>query len=327
MAVALDPDPRIATAAGGSQESIINREVNMVMGSRKKGVAACVAVMSALLLAGAAGAAERNDKLYGMLPDAIKQSGAVSVGTDPQNPPYVQYDGDNKTVVGLEQDLFDEMSGRLGIKFDIVPAARVGIIPGVQSARYDMAGGAYGDFPAREEVVDVVDYAVEAVGLIVLDGNAKNITKLKETCGNKVAGQQGTLNMQILEKQRDACPSDKPLEILQFPSADQVLLAVRSGRADAALGNIGSTVFTLDHQSTTDAKLALVGPRYGTGYQGFLVGKNNPELRDAIIATLQSMIDDGTYGEIFAKWKVSDNSITKIVYNDGAKYGDRKDLD
>lgn len=55
--------------------------------------------------------------------------------------------------------------------------------------------------------------------------------------------------------------------------------------------------------------------------------KSDPRLRDAIQATLQSMIEDGTYHKIFQKWGVTDNQVPKITINDAARYANYMKLD
>lgn len=65
----------------------------------------------------AAFAAGVDQKLRDMLPEKIKSTGEIKNGTEPQTPPYDFYGEDNKTIIGLERDLRDEMGTRLGVKF------------------------------------------------------------------------------------------------------------------------------------------------------------------------------------------------------------------
>jgi polar amino acid transport system substrate-binding protein len=46
------------------------------------------------------------------------------------------------------------------------------------------------------------------------------------------------------------------------------------------------------------------------GAEGISVTKNHPELRDAVKAALQQMIDDGTYKTILTKWGVQSGAVT-----------------
>ena len=125
------------------------------------------------------------------------------------------------------------------------------------------------------------------------------------------------------------CPPDKPLTVLQFPSNDQLTLALRSGRADVSMDTYGVAAYTLAHQPATEAhKLELVkGARYAVGYQAIVVAKTDPQLRDAIQAALESMMADGSYQKLFAKWDLSANALPKITINDAARFADYMKLD
>jgi polar amino acid transport system substrate-binding protein len=273
-------------------------------------------------------AAEKNQKLFDMLPERIKQTGEIRVGTDPQSPPYDFYGTDNKTLIGLEQDLAAEMSQRLGVKFTFSPSQFASIIPGIQANRFDMGMSAFGDFAEREKILDIIDYTLEGTGIVVIEGNPHNIKKLSDACGLRAAAVQGSIPLRLLDKQKELCPADKPLEILQLPANDQAKAALKSGRADLAMDTIGVAAYSLANQPEAGKKLELIeGPKYAVGYQGILVTKNNPQLRDAVVATLQSMIDDGSYAKIFEKWKLTQNMVKTITVNDAARYADYMKLD
>ncbi len=92
----------------------------------------------AILSASAASAAGLDQKLHDMLPEKIKSAGEIKVGTEPQTPPYDFYGDDNKTIIGLERELRDEMGTRLGVKFTDMPAQFASIIPGISAGRFDM---------------------------------------------------------------------------------------------------------------------------------------------------------------------------------------------
>ena len=143
-----------------------------------------VLVAAAILGVGAAQAAEVDPALRAMLPESIRQSGEIRVGTDPQQPPYDFYDTDNTTLIGLEQDLAAEMANRLGVKFTFSPAQFASIIPAIQAGRFDLGISAFGDFAEREKILDIIDYTLEGTGLIVLEGNPHGIKKISDTQGS-----------------------------------------------------------------------------------------------------------------------------------------------
>lgn len=283
---------------------------------------------AAALMSSAAWAAGVDQKLHDMLPEKIKSSGEIKVGTEPQTPPYDFYGEDNKTIIGLERELRDEMGTRLGVKFTDAPAQFASIIPGIQAGRFDMGMSAFGDFADREKIVDVVNYMLEGTSIIVLEGNPKGVHKLKDACGLNAGAVQGSIPLQLLDKQKTLCPADKPLNVMQFPSNDQIKIALQSGRADLSMDTTGVAAYSLQHQPAGNKKLELVGgTQYAVGYQAMLVGKESPQLRDALAATMQSMIDDGSYAKIFQKWGLGDNKLDKVTINDAARFADYMKLD
>jgi polar amino acid transport system substrate-binding protein len=282
----------------------------------------------AILSASAASAAGLDQKLHDMLPEKIKSAGEIKVGTEPQTPPYDFYGDDNKTIIGLERELRDEMGTRLGVKFTDMPAQFASIIPGIQAGRFDMGMSAFGDFADREKIVDVVNYMLEGTSIIVLDGNPKGVHKLKDACGLNAGAVQGSIPLQLLDKQKTLCPADKPLNVMQFPSNDQIKIALQSGRVAMSMDTTGVAAYSLQHQPEGNKKLELVnGAQYAVGYQAMLVSKESPQLRDALAATMQSMIGDGSYAKIFEKWGLGENKLDKVTINDAARFADYMKLD
>lgn len=296
----------------------MKNKLNIVLGA----AAISISVASAALAAGT------DQKLHDMLPEKIKTAGEIKVGTEPQTPPYDFYAEDNKTITGLEKDLRDEMGVRLGVKFKDMPAQFASIIPGIQAGRFDMGMSAMGDFAEREKIVDVVDYMLEGTSLIVLEGNPKGVHKMKDICGLRAGAVQGSIPLQLLDKQKTLCPADKPLTVMQFPSNDQIKIALQSGRVDVSMDTTGVAAYSLQHQPANSKKLELVkGAQYAVGYQAMLVSKENPQLRDALAATMQAMIDDGSYAKIFNKWGLGENKLDKVTINDAARFADYLKLD
>ena len=279
-----------------------------------------LALVSLLALAPAlAAAGEVNPKIREMLPQRIRDAGFITAASDPHQPPYDFYAADNATLIGVEQELLTEVASKLGIEIRRIAAPFPSIIPGIQSKRFDLGASAFGDFVEREKIVDIIDVNREAAGLIVVKGNPHKVMKLSDTCGLRGAAHQGSTPLHLFELQAAACPADKPLEILQFTTSDQAQLALKSGRADVSLANVGVSAYTTANQPAGGILLELVTTsRYAVGYQGWLVAKENPELRDAIIAALQAMVDDGSYANVFMKWNLKQNVLEKITYNDAA---------
>ena len=62
----------------------------------------------------------------------------------------------------------------------------------------------------------------------------------------------------------------------------------------------------------------IVGEQVEAGPYGIAVAKGNDELRDALQAAVQALIDNGEYKKIIEKWGVEDGAITEAKINGGS---------
>ncbi|KPC68348.1 atrA protein, partial [Streptomyces sp. NRRL F-6602] len=60
-----------------------------------------------------------------------------------------------------------------------------------------------------------------------------------------------------------------------------------------------------------------VGEQVEAAPYGIAISKSNPELRDAIKAALDAIIESGEYDKIIKKWGVEDGAVTEAVVNGG----------
>ena len=249
-----------------------------------------------------AAAADMDPALHAMLPADIQKSGVLSIATDAHYPPCESFADDNKTMIGYEPDMWNAIGVKLGIKIKPIATDFDGLIPGVQSGRYQMAMECISDSVVREKQVTFIDnsYATNAVyTLATTTGVSDDALSL---CGLKSAAQSGTDFNDTLTAISARCKKHgKPgVTVSQFPSADAVLLALYSGRVDfvlsdaAAAGDIQKhapkpvTVFTND-----------LMPKV---YTGMIVLPDQKQLAEATLAGLRAIIADGTYDTLMEKW-------------------------
>lgn|SRR5699024_271259 len=92
------------------------------------------------------------------LPEGVASQGKIVWAVEPYYPPFTLSDDDGGELVGINIDLAHEMSDRLGVEAEIVAGSFDGLIPGVQSQRYDVAIATMADTEPRREQVDFIDY-------------------------------------------------------------------------------------------------------------------------------------------------------------------------
>ena len=250
------------------------------------------------------------------LPSDIKSAGVVKVATD-LTPP-ISFHGEDGTLVGIDADLAAALGIILGVDFQVTDVgAGAAIVPSILSKRFDISISGINDDPELEKQVDVIDYMYDATTIMTAKDNPLGITSMDDLCGKKVAVPVGTFQAKMVEAVSAKCTT--PIEIVSIPKMPDVLQAVRTGRADATVNGYATSVYTTEHQIGNGMGLqALPDIRLAVGYLGMLVAKDNPELRDTVVAALQQMVDSGAYEVIMTKWGLAPLAVKTVKVNDAA---------
>ncbi|MCY9786587.1 ABC transporter substrate-binding protein [Nocardiopsis sp. EMB25] len=239
------------------------------------------------------------------LPAHIRDAGVVSVATNAPYEPFIAFaeEGDQDSFTGLDHDLMVAASARLGLDTDFQQQPFDGLVPGLQAGRYDVIVGGITDNRERQDVASFVDYTASGTGILVSHGNPLDIASIADLCGLRVGVQQASRQEEILEGYaEDECA--EPIEITSYPENPQAVTALSAGMVDA----VGATQVNLVETAASlegEAEL-VVDPDHPNGYlaspNGFGFLKGEEELVEAYRSSVQSLMDDGTYTEILAKW-------------------------
>ncbi|MFC5677917.1 ABC transporter substrate-binding protein [Aeromicrobium endophyticum] len=253
------------------------------------------------------------------LPGDVKSKGSLTIGSYVGSPPNNFYGPDNKTPVGFEVDLITAIGNRLGLKVEYKDMAFDSVITSLQTGRVDTTISEMNDTKERQAKIDFIDYFQSGISIMIQKGNPKGITTTDDLCGKKVVVVTGTTQEEFAKQQSTACTDDgnDPLEITATDSLPQNQTQLQIGRVDALLADLAAAAYTA--QTAGGGKLFEVvdqepisGAPYGIG-----VAKKNTELRDALQASLQSLIDDGTYTKIMDTWDVTSGAVEQATINGG----------
>lgn len=303
-----------------------------------------VALTTALLLAGCGGgddesaaaepAAEgsadsavpdTSDIVGGVSEDAALAEGlpadltSLSIGSNVQSPPNNFYAEDGSTPVGFEVDIITAIGNKLGLDVEYSDMAFDSLITGLQTGRVDATIAGMNDTPERQESIDFVDYFESGITIMVQKGNPAGIEASADLCGQAIAVVQGTTQEDFAAEQSAECEAngEEPLAVTATPSDSQNQTQLRTGRVDAILNDLPTAVYISqtagdgEYFETVDQDPINGGP-YGIG-----LNKDDAALRDAIQQALQSLIDDGTYGEILEAWDVTSGAVDQATVNGG----------
>jgi polar amino acid transport system substrate-binding protein len=259
---------------------------------------------------------ETSSKLSEMLPDAIREAGTIKVASNVEYPPFEYYDEDNSTIIGLDKDIADALSAKLGVTLEFNNMGFDAIIPALAAKRFDMAMSAMTDNEERRATVDFVDYFSSGAGFLVPAGNPDGVTEKGDICGLTVAVDKGTTNVADAETQSKLCVDngEKAASVEIYPGTSKIVLALQNGRADLAMIDTSSAAYIAEQSG---GKFEVPAAPYDPRHYGIVLPKGSEQLALALQAALEEMIADGSYQEILAKWGQESGAVDEITINDG----------
>ncbi|WP_221585960.1 ABC transporter substrate-binding protein [Microbacterium sp. G2-8] len=257
-----------------------------------------------------------DEDLAALLPDDVREAGSVSVGTEAQYPPYEFVDtADGETIQGLDIDLLEAAAAKLGLDYELDNVAFDTLLPSLDSERYDLVVAGVTDSVERQANYDFVDYFSADQAIIVPAGNPDDIAEMGDLCGLTVSVLVDTSQQALLEAENEASCAEDEIDILTQQTDTEALTQVQVGRASATLTQEAVGVYNAA-QIQDGAAFEVANTESISGEPlGFVFAKGDDELRDAFQAALQSLVDDGTYGEILEGWDVSLGALDEITVN------------
>jgi polar amino acid transport system substrate-binding protein len=245
-----------------------------------------------------------------LLPAAVAKAGKLNVGVGTDYPPN-EYKDDAGNPTGWAVELVNAIAAKLGLTPNLEPAEFDKIIPSVIAGAYDLGEYSFTDNAEREQKVDFINYYNAGIQWI---SQAGKTVDPNNACGLKVAvfatSYQDT--DEIPAKSKVCTDAGKPaIEVLKFDGQAGATNAVALGQADATSTDSPIAFAAIE---ASNGKLAAAGTTFEVAPYGFPIAKNSP-LAPAIQKALQSLIDDGTYQKILAKYGVQDGAVTKASIN------------
>ncbi|MFE6284576.1 ABC transporter substrate-binding protein [Streptomyces sp. NPDC057877] len=261
------------------------------------------------------------------LPQSIRDKGVIRVGSDIAYAPVEFKDESGKTV-GIDPDLADAMGKQLGVKFEFENGTFDTLLTGLRSNRYDIAMSAMTDTKERQEGidsetgkkvgegVDFVDYFTAGVSIYTKKGDDQGIKTWSDLCGKKLVVQRGTVSEDLAKDEAKKCPSGKKLTIEAFDNDQQAQTRLRAGGADAGSSDFPVAAYAVK-TSGGGNDFELVGEQVEAAPYGIAVAKDQAELRDAIKAAMDAVIESGEYTKVLEKWGVTEGAVDEAVVNGG----------
>ena len=263
--------------------------------SRWKGLS-IVALGSALILVGAACREETpttgNGDGDGGTQVTTLEEGILTIGTDLPYPPFEYREGGELT--GFDVEIMEEIANRLGLEPEWVDSPFDTIFTDLANGQFDVVIAGSTITPEREQEVDFSNpYFRSLQALVVMDDSGiGSFEDLGD--GDSVSVQSGTTGEIWAEENLEP----NGVEIRAFPEYPPVYNALEAGQVDGVVYDESSAIPETFNRPGTE----VVDTVDTNEFYGIAVDPNNDDLLDAVNQSLQEMIDDGTYDEIYGHY-------------------------
>jgi polar amino acid transport system substrate-binding protein len=237
-------------------------------------------------------------------------AGTLTIGSDVSYPPQEFYPVGSTTADGFDIDIGKALANEMGLKFAVVDTPFTGIIPALNSKKFDIMVSAMTITDARKGQVDFIPYFVAGESFVVAKNSTLNLTKLEDLCGKKVAAESATAELDEangLNKAGGACAGNH-VKVVTFQKDTEALTELKKGNVDIHFTDSPVAAYEVLKDS---ANLKISGGIIEVAPEGIALRKNDAALEDPVKAAFDKMKSDGTYAALLTKWNVSDGDITK----------------
>jgi polar amino acid transport system substrate-binding protein len=239
-------------------------------------------------------------------------AGTLTIGSDVSYPPQEFFPVGSTTADGFDIDVGKALANEMGLKFAVVNTPFDGIIPALNSKKFDIMISAMTITDARSKVVDFIPYFVAGESFVVAKNATITPAKLEDLCGKKVAAESATAELDEangLNKAGGACASNK-VKIVTFQKDTEALTELKKGNVDIHFTDSPVAAYEV---LKDPGNLKISGGIIEVAPEGIALRKNDAALEGPVKAAFEKMKSDGTYAALLTKWNVSDGDITKAA--------------
>ena len=218
---------------------------------------------------------------------AVAAQDVVRMGTEGAYPPFNFINDDNE-LEGFEIDLGNEMCERAGLTCEWVINDWDTIIPNLVAGNYDTIIAGMSITEARSEIISFTQNYKEPdpSRYAALIGTGDDVID-----SGVIATQSNTVQAGFV--------AESDADLIEFPTPDETIAAVRAGEADAVLAD-GDFLRPIVEESSD---LEFIGePMHIGGGVGMGLRQSDNELRATFDAVITEMKEDGSLNELLIQW-------------------------
>lgn len=244
-------------------------------------------------------------------------AGELTVATTGASAPISFHSDDGSTLIGSDVDVAQLVADSLGLKLRVEATSWADWPLGVQSGKYDVVLSNVGVTEDRKDLFDFATYRHGLHSFLVTDESPlKKLEEPADIAGLKIVVGSGTNQEKILQawNAKNEAAGLKPAELVYYDDAAASLLALRSGRVDAALGPNPAQLY----QVKVSPGLRTVG-QVNAGWPdnsdvGIVTGKGNGLVKPLSLA-LGAVQKSGQLTTALTRWGLEGEEVEKVQVN------------
>ncbi len=240
-------------------------------------------------------AAERAEAILGKAPSGlaatIVERGTVLVSTDANYAPQSSIDQETNELVGFDIDVAKAMAEVLGLTVEFKTVQWETVIPGLQTAKWDVSIGSMTITDERDKVVDFTVPYYYTSGQVFVKKGGPQIAGVEDLAGKKVGVGAATTYYEFLKAESEADVKTYPTDADAFPD-------LRNGNLDFAM-----TAGPTGQQAILEGQpFDFSGAPLYYEDLAFAINQGEGDWLAMLDYAVEKMHTDGTLTELSKKW-------------------------
>jgi len=238
----------------------------------------------------------------------IKTRGTLLAATSGNLPP-VSYLNEKNELVGYDVEVAKFVAEHLGVKLDLARLDWKGILPGLQTGRFDVVFSNVNITPERKQIFDYsIPYSRSAV-VVVARGNVNDIKGPADLKGRLVGaisgGMDGEIPAREIEKQYGAFKTFKG-----YAGYAEMFADMEIGRIEAA---VTPDTAAANFIKEKPGLAKIVGKPYAVRYVGVPMHKPAPQLKAKVDEAIRMLRQQGLLDKWAKQYFGLDNFSEQLV--------------
>jgi polar amino acid transport system substrate-binding protein len=248
------------------------------------------------------------------LPPDIAKRGSIKVAIVPNYPPMEFRDPATNTLTGFDVDLGEALGRKLGVKIVWEETSFDQMMPAITTGRVDAILSGMTDLASRHDAAIFVDYLHNGPRFFTQTSRAAEFKDATALCGKTVGASRRTSFPKEIAAWSDAHCGGAPIKFVGTEGSADARTQLKQGRLDAAVQGGETLPYVMDLEP---GAYSPIGDVFAMQFTGLALGVKEKALQQAVVEALDSLIADGSYRALLAKWKLTDYGVERATINAG----------